>query len=374
MLQIDCKNTKSSEKFEVNQAFLHISEQIKSDLRKKTYDEAINFLVGKLGYNDLCSKKLKTEKFSSDYINGVVDFGRAPVLVDICEKLKEATVSSIAEEIAARESVKVVLIAGPSSSGKTTFCKKLSFALEQQGLKPCSMSLDDYYVSHDRTPKDEDGELDYESIYALDIDIIQRDLKLLLAGKEVELPSYDFGSDTRTPSGRVISLKEDSVLVIEGIHALNPMLTGDIPEENIFRIYISGLTTYMLPDSTLFPTTDNRLLRRMVRDAQYRNTNAQQTLARWPSVRRGEEKWVVPFQENADVNFCTGFQYEICLLKLHAIPLLEAVPEDAPEYEEAQRLIKVCHLYNSIPVDVLPPYSLLREFLGGSAFDEEVID
>lgn len=374
MLQIDCKNTKSSEKFEVNQAFLHISEQIKSDLRKKTYDEAINFLVGKLGYNDLCSKKLKTEKFSSDYINGVVDFGRAPVLVDICEKLKEATVSSIAEEIAARESVKVVLIAGPSSSGKTTFCKKLSFALEQQGLKPCSMSLDDYYVSHDRTPKDEDGELDYESIYALDIDIIQRDLKLLLAGKEVELPSYDFGSDTRTPSGRVISLKEDSVLVIEGIHALNPMLTGDIPEENIFRIYISGLTTYMLPDSTLFPTTDNRLLRRMVRDAQYRNTNAQQTLARWSSVRRGEEKWVVPFQENADVNFCTGFQYEICLLKLHAIPLLEAVPEDAPEYEEAQRLIKVCHLYNSIPVDVLPPYSLLREFLGGSAFDEEVID
>lgn len=370
MLQIECKNTKSSEKFEVNEAFLHISEQIKSELRQKSYEDAINFLVGRLGYNDLCSKKLKTENFSSDYINGVVDFERAPVLVDICERLKEATISSIAEDVAAHEGVRIVLIAGPSSSGKTTFCRKLMVALEQQGLQPFGISLDDYYASEALRPKDENGEYDYESLYALDLDYFQKQLSQLLAGEDVELPCYDFKTDTRVPSGKHICLSENSVLVLEGIHALNPLLTGPINEDCLYRIYISGLTTYMLPDGTAFPTTDNRLLRRMVRDAKYRNADAQKTLARWASVRRGEEKWIVPFQENANVNFCTGYQYEICLLKLHAIPLLQQVPEDAPEYEEAQRLINVCNHYNSIPIEVLPPYSLLREFLGGSAFDE----
>lgn len=369
MLQTDCKNTKSSEQFEVNQVFLQISEQIKSELRKKSFEEAINYLVGKLELNDLCSDKLKTVNVSSDYINGVVDFGQAPVLVSICEKLKEAAISSIAEEVAVRDDIKVVLIAGPSSSGKTTFCKKLTYALEQQGLKPFGVSLDDYYVERSRMPKDENGDYDFESIYGLDLELFQAQLQQLLNGEEVELPKYDFTQSKNVWSGKKIRLAPDSVLILEGIHALNPILTGSIHDNYIFRIYISGLTTYLLPDQSVFPTTDNRLLRRMVRDSKYRGTNAQQTINRWPSVRRGEEKWIVPFQQNADVNLCTGFQYEICFLKQHAIPLLKEVPDDCPEYDEAQRLLKVCSLYNEIPVEVLPPYSLLREFLGGSKYE-----
>lgn len=371
MLQNDCKNTKSSEIFEVNKAFLHISEQIKSELRQKTYEDAINILVGKLGYNDLCTNKLQTVNVSTDYINGIVDFGGGPVLVDICEALKEATISSIAEEIADRDAVKVVLIAGPSSSGKTTFCKKLSIALEQQGLQPYSISLDDYFVNSDRTPRDENGDLDYESLYNMDLELFHQNLHSLLAGETVELPRYDFATGRSLMSGKHLRLESDSVLILEGIHALNPLLTECVDSSRIFRIYISGLTTYLLPDGTVFPTTDNRLLRRMVRDSKFRNSTAQQTISRWPSVRRGEEKWIVPFQSNADVNFCTGYQYEIALLKHHALPLLEGVMPDESEYEEAQRLIKVCGLYNEIPVEILPPYSLLREFLGGSAFEYE---
>lgn len=369
MLQIDCKNTKSSENFEVNQAFLQISEQIKSKLRQKSYEEGINYLVSKLGFNDLFSKRLKTVNISSDYINGVIDFGRAPLLVSICERLKEAAISSAAEEIAIRENVKVVLIAGPSSSGKTTFCKKLSYAIEQQGMKAIGLSLDDYYNDRELCPLDEDGMEDFESIYALNLDLFQEQLSQLLEGKEVELPRYDFPAGKGVKSGKTISLDGNTVLIIEGIHALNPMLTSTILDEYTYRIYISGLTTYLLPDGSVFPTTDNRLLRRMVRDSKYRNTTAQQTLERWHSVRRGEEKWIVPFQANADINLCTGFQYEICFLKQHALPLLREVPTTAPEYEEAQRLIKVCGLYNEIPIDILPPYSLLREFLGGSAYE-----
>lgn len=371
MLQNDCKNTKSSEIFEVNKAFLQISEQIKSELRQKTYEDAINYLVGKLGYNDLCSNRLKTVNMSSDYINGVVDFGRGPILVDICEALKEAAISSIAEEIADRDGVKVVLIAGPSSSGKTTFCKKLSFALEQQGLNPYGISLDDYFVDSDRTPFDENGEADWESLYNLDLDLFNEQLQALLDGKTVELPRYDFAAGKSLKSGKVLALEDNTILILEGIHALNPLLTECVDGSRIFRIYISGLTTYLLPDHTVFPTTDNRLLRRMVRDSKYRNTTAQQTISRWPSVRRGEEKWIVPFQSNADVNFCSGYQYEIGLLKLHAIPLLEGVGEDEPEYEEAQRLLKICDLFSDIPVEILPSCSLLREFLGGSAYEYE---
>lgn len=369
MLQTDCKNTKSSEKFEVNQAFLQISEQIKSDLRKKTIEEAINYLVGKFCLNDLCSKRLKTVNISSDYINGVVDFGMAPVLVSICERLKEAAISSIAEEIASRSDVRIILIAGPSSSGKTTFCKKLTYAIEQQGLHAHGISLDDYYLDRELTPKDENGELDFETLYSLNLELIQSHLTKLLNGEEVELPRYDFAAGKSFNSGNTMKLDNRSVLIVEGIHGLNPLLTGSIPDKNIFRIYISGLTTYLLPDGSVFPTTDNRLLRRMVRDSQFRNTNARQTIARWPSVRRGEEKWIVPFQSNADVNLCTAYQYEICLLKQNAIPLLREVPADSPEYSEAQRLLKVCSMYNAIPVEVLPPYSLLREFLGGSAYE-----
>jgi len=369
MLQNDCKNTKSSEIFEVNQAFLQISEQIKSELRQKSQEVAVNYLVGKLGLNDLCSNKLKTVNISSDYINGIVDFGQAPLLVSICERLKEAAISSIAEEVALDDDIQIVLLAGPSSSGKTTFCKKLTYAIEQQGLKAIGISLDDYYVDREFCPRDEDGKEDFESIYGLNLELFQQQLKQLLDGEEVELPRYDFPTGKGVKSGKRIKLDDDTVVIIEGIHALNPMLTEGIDEKALFRIYISALTTYLLPDGNVFPTTDNRLLRRMVRDSKYRNTNAQQTIERWPSVRRGEEKWIVPFQGNADVNFCTGYQYEIALLKQQAIPLLEEVPADCPEYDEAQRLIKVCSLYNEIPVDLLPPYSLLREFLGGSKYE-----
>ena len=369
MLQINCKNNKSSEKFEVNEAFLQISSQIKSELRQKPYNEGINYLVGKLGFNELFSNRLKTVNLSSEYINGVVDFGQAPLLVMICEKLKEAAISTIAEEVAVRDDIKIVLIAGPSSSGKTTFCKKLAYALRQQGIEPYGISLDDYYVSPELSPLDENGERDYESIYALNLELFQDHLTQLLDGKEVELPHYDFATGTTVNSGNKVRLTKDTVIILEGLHALNPLLTGDVPQDNLFHVYISALTTYLLPDGSVFPTTDNRLLRRIVRDAKFRNTNAKQTIQRWPSVRRGEEKWIVPFQEYADINFCSGFQYEICFLKQHAVPLLQAVRPDQAEYEEAQRLIKICSLYNEIPIDLLPPYSLLREFLGGSAYE-----
>lgn len=371
MLQNDCKNTKSSEIFEVNKAFLMISEQIKSELRKKTYEDAINYLIGELGLNDLCSNRLQTVNVSSDYINGVVDFGQAPVLVSICECLKEAAISSIAEEVAMNEKVKVVLIAGPSSSGKTTFCRKLSIAIEQQGLRSISLSLDDYYLDKPYIPKDETGDYDFESIYGLNLPLFQQQLTQLLEGEEVEYPCYDFTTGISSMSGKRIKLDDKTILMLEGIHGLNPLLTGTVPDESIFRVYISGLTTYLLPDGTVFPTTDNRLLRRMVRDAKYRSTTAEQTLARWASVRRGEEKWVVPFQQEADVNLCTGYQYEICFLKQHAVPLLQEISPDSPYYAEAQRLLKVCSMFNEIPLELLPPYSLLREFLGGSGFEEE---
>ena len=237
------------------------------------------------------------------------------------------------------------------------------------GKDPKAISLDDYFVSRDRTPKDENGEYDYESIYAEDIDLFQTQLAQLLAGEEVELPRYDFPTGMSVMSGNHLRLNENTVLVIEGIHGLNPLLTGSIPEENIFRIYISALTVCKQPDGSYYPTTDNRLVRRIVRDSKYRNATAQATIARWPSVRRGEEKWIVPFQENADVNFNSAFQYELALLKVHALPLLYNVKEDEPEYAEAQRLITVLEDFDEMDIDLLPPYSLLREFLGGSKFE-----
>ena len=369
MLENVCKNTKSSEIFEVNEVFLNISEQIISEIQKKTLNEAINILVGTLKLNDLCSDKLKVTDLSPDYFNGIVDFGGAQKLIHVSEALKEAGISSIAEDVANRGKVRIVLIAGPSSSGKTTFCKKLSYALEQQGLKPKSISLDDYYLPIDEVPLDEDGQYDFESLYALDLPLFQKHLKQLLDGEEVEMPRYEFAKG-RSPHGNKLKLEDDTILLLEGIHGLNPLLTGDaISPDCTYRVYLSALTTYRQGDGELFPTTDNRLLRRMVRDAATRNTSAQRTISMWDSVRRGEERWIVPFQRNADVNFCSGFQYEVSLLKVHALPLLNEIPVDCEEYATAQRLIKMCQCYHVMPVELLPPYSILREFLGDSGFE-----
>ena len=365
------KNTKSSEKFEVSEAFLRITEQINPDDAPKTISEAINFLVSQLHVNATSSKKLKVYDTSADYINGVIDFGGGRTMVQVCEALKEAAISSIAEEIAVRQKVKAVLIAGPSSSGKTTFCKKLSYALRQQGLKPVSMSLDDYYMRGDSVPKDIDGKPDWESIYALNLPLLQEHIGTLLKGGDVRLPRFDFTIGENVLTDRVLHMETDNILLIEGIHALNPLLLSgsDLSDEYFYKIYISALTIYRDRDSSIFPTTDNRLLRRIVRDSQFRNTNVQETLSRWDSVRRGEEKWILPFQENADAHINSSFQYEYCVLRQLALPLLETVKPDEEAYPEAQRLIRMLHKYHRIKVEYFPPYSLLREFLGGSGYE-----
>ncbi len=366
--QLECKNNKSLEKFEVNENFLKISEQIKTEVQGKTLDETIDYLVKKVDGSTLFSKRLQTVCYSIGMMNKIIENGDADKMVKISEALQVRGIEVLGDTIAARPDVKAVLIAGPSSSGKTTFSKKLSVALEQNGITAKCISIDDYYIDRELTPKDETGEYDYESIYAINIELFQQHLTQLFAGEEIELPRYDFMQGKSVKSGNRLRLSPHTVLILEGIHALNPLLTGVIPEANFFRIYISGLTVAKADDGTYFPTTDNRLIRRMVRDAQFRGATAIDTLERWPSVRRGENKWVVPFQENADVNFCTAFQYELALLKKQAIPLLDSVPQDSPEYAEAQRLKWVLLHFRSIPVELLPPHSLLREFLGGSAF------
>lgn len=360
----------SSERFELSEALLQISEQIDYDKRPKTIPEVINLLVSHLQMNDLCGERLKVFDLSADYINGAVDFGGAQFLVQISEALKEAAISSIAEEVALRSAVRIVLIAGPSSSGKTTFCKKLSYALQQQGLHPVSVSLDDYYNDSIHAPLDSDGKPDWESIHALNLPMLQEHIALLTNGREVRLPRYDFTTGKSLLSDICLQLQPDDILLLEGIHALNPMLLEGVSAspDKFFRIYISALTTRQGSDGILLPTTDNRLIRRMVRDAKFRNTTAQQTLERWSSVRGGEETWIVPFQAQADVNFNSAYQYEYCLLREHALPLLAEVGPEEPEYGAAQRLTTMLHGYHKIPVRYLPPYSLLREFLGGSAY------
>ena len=363
------KGNKSSEKFEVNGAFLKIQDQIKSEIEGKTLDEAIDFLVRRVKSKYVFTKRLKTVCASIGMMNRMIDNGDAERVVKICEALQVRGIELIGNAVAARPQVKTVLIAGPSSSGKTTFSKKLSMAIEANGLTTRCLSFDDYYIDRELTPLDESGEYDFEHIEAINIKLFQQHWQQLMAGDEIELPRYDFPSGRSVPSGKRLKLTPETVLIMEGIHALNPMLTGDIPDESLFRIYISGLTVAKNDDGSYSGTTDNRLLRRMVRDAQFRNTTASATLARWPSVRRGEDKWIVPFQQNADVNFCTAFQYEIALLKQKALPLLNNVRVDDPNYREAQRLKWVCERFHDIPVDYLPPQSLLREFLGGSAFE-----
>ena len=300
--------------------------------------------------------------------NAAVDAGHATDVINISEALQEKKIAQIAKQIAARPGVKLVLLAGPSSSGKTTSCKRLSIQLAVNGLKPLQISLDDYFVDRERTPKDENGEYDYESIYALDLQKINDQFNALFRGEEVELPKYDFQSGKSKKSGQRLKMNDNNVLVVEGIHALNPELTAQIPNEQIFRVYASALTTILLDNHNYIPTTDNRLLRRIIRDYKYRGVSAQDTIHRWPSVRAGENKWIFPFQENADAMLNTAMLYELAVLKMQAEPLLEQVPENCDEYAEAYRLLKFLKYFKGIPFNNLPPTSLLREFLGGSSF------
>lgn len=300
--------------------------------------------------------------------NQAIDANHATDIINISEALQEKKIAKIAEEIACRKGVKLVLLAGPSSSGKTTSCKRLSIQLAVNGLKPLQISLDDYFVDREKTPKDASGEYDYESIYALDLDLINEQFNALFRGEEVELPKYDFQSGKSKKSGNKLKMNDNNVLVVEGIHALNPELTAHIPQEQIFRVYASALTTILLDNHNYIPTTDNRLLRRIIRDYKYRGVSAQETIHRWPSVRAGENKWIFPFQENADAMLNTAMLYELAVIKTQAEPLLQQVPENCEEYAEAYRLLKFLKYFKGIPYNNLPPTSLLREFLGGSSF------
>ena len=291
-------------------------------------------------------------------------------LVKVSEALQERKITQIADEITRRfqNGVKIVLISGPSSAGKTTFCKRLKIELMVNTLRPISISLDDYYVNRVNTPLDENGEYDFESLYAIDLKTFNEDLRKILNGEEVALPTYDFTRGERVYKGNTVQLKENSLLVMEGIHALNPQLLPDIDPAIAYKIYVSALTTISLDDHNWIPTTDNRLLRRIVRDYQFRNYSAKETIARWQSVRRGEDLWIFPYQEEADAMFNSAMIYEFAALRRLAEPVLSQVSPIDSEYSEAYRLLKFLQYFKYIDVDELPNTSLLREFLGGSSF------
>ncbi len=290
-------------------------------------------------------------------------------LIKVSEALHEKKVASIADMISERgEKIRFVLISGPSSSGKTTFSKRLSIQLMVSGLKPVVLSLDNYFVNREDTPLDENGEWDFENLYALDLPLFNQHLKQLLNGEEIEIPAFNFEDGKRYSNGDKLQLKEDSILVMEGIHALNPELILDVPPETTFKIYVSALTTISIDQHNWIPTADTRLLRRIIRDYRFRNYSARETIARWPSVRRGEEKWIYPYQENADVMFNSALLFELAVLKRHAEPILAEVPKYCDEYTETHRLLKFLNYFVPIHDREIPPTSLLREFVGGSSF------
>ena len=304
-------------------------------------------------------------------LNAKVLGGDASELIKIAEAVHEKHISIIADNIAeanASKGVRLVLVSGPSSSGKTTFSKRLGIQLRVLGLHPVLISLDDYFVEREKTPRDENGEYDYEALEAIDLAQLNDHLRRLSAGESVAIPRYDFITGKRQWYENPLRLGERSILIMEGIHGLNPHLTPSIPDELKFRIYVSCFTSVAMDNLSRIPTTDNRLLRRITRDYAARGNNACATIARWPSVRRGEEKHIFPYQENADVMFNSSLFYEISVLRPFVEPILREVPDTVPEYGEASRLLKF--LDNFIPVkpDEIPPTSLLREFIGGSSF------
>ena len=302
-------------------------------------------------------------------LNNAIEKGYTNKLIQVSEALQEKKIAQIADEIARRPGTRMVLIAGPSSSGKTTTCKRISVQLAVNGLNPIGISLDDYFLDRDKTPLDEHGDYDYEHLHALNLPLLNEQMNALFSGQEIELPRYNFQKGKSEWSGKKLRLAGNEILVVEGIHALNPELTAEIPQNQIYRIYASALTTILLDNHNYIPTTDNRLLRRIIRDYKYRGVSAQETIRRWPSVRKGENRWIFPYQENADAMFNSAMLFELAVIKSQAEPLLERVPENCVEYSEAYRLLKFLRYIRPIPEAQIPPTSLLREFLGGSSFD-----
>lgn len=301
-------------------------------------------------------------------LNEVCAQGYTNDVINVWEAFQERQICHMAEDIVAKRTIKMVLVAGPSSSGKTTFSKRLSVQLMTCGYKPVPISLDDYFVPRAQTPRDENGDYDYETIEALNLPLLAEQLQQLFEGKEVELPRYDFVTGESVPSGKLLKLQPHDIVVIEGIHALNPRLTETIDDLYKYKIYVSALTTIQLDNHNYISPSDNRLMRRIVRDAQFRGSSAMDTIRRWPSVRAGERKWIIPFQENVDVMFNSALVYELASLRSQVMPLLEMVPENEPEYYEAFRLLKLLRYINPIKIFGTPQPSLLREFLGGSTF------
>ena len=312
-----------------------------------------NKILGLTNIGDLNKMVLQKDKMSD--------------LIKVSEALHEKKIAHIAEEIASRNA-KLVLISGPSSSGKTTFSKRLSVQLMTTLKNPITISLDDYFVERTDTPVDEFGEPDYESLYSLDLDLFNSDLQRLLSGEEISMPTYNFTTGKREYKGNTLKIKENTVVILEGIHALNPELTKDISEEMKYKVYVSALTTISIDDHNRIPTTDNRLLRRIVRDSRFRGYSARDTISRWGSVRRGEDKWIFPYQENADAMFNSALLFELPVLKKFAEPILDEVPRNCKEYAEAYRLLKFLRYFITIPIHEVPQTSLLREFFGGSSF------
>lgn len=303
-------------------------------------------------------------------LNLAIEKGRSQDIILVSEAMQEKQVAKIAEKIpdGYKEGIRIVLISGPSSSGKTTFCKRLQVQLTTNLLHPVGISLDDYFLNREDTPKDEHGEYDFESLYALDLPYFNKDLKKLLSGEEIDLPTFNFETGQRVFKGKKLKLRENSILVIEGIHALNPELTEFIDDKYKYRVYVSVLTSISLDNHNWIPTTDNRLLRRIIRDYRFRGYSAEDTINRWPSVRRGEDKWIFPYQENADAMFNSAMLYELAALRKFAEPILAQVPESSKANAEAYRLLRFLRYFNYIPTEELPGTSLLREFLGGGSF------
>ena len=324
--------------------------------------------------------KAFTEYTDFDHIIGIKNVGelnsatlrgKTSDLINVAEALHEKKIGRISDEITSRYKeggARIVLIAGPSSSGKTTTTKRLAIQLMTNLLVPKLISLDDYFVNRENTPLDEDGEYDYESLYALDLEQFNKDLNALIAGEEVELPYYNFETGQREYPGNRIKLGENTILLIEGIHGLNPELTAHIEEKMKYKLYVSALTTISIDDHNWIPTTDNRLLRRIIRDSKYRGVSAESTIKRWPSVRRGEEKWIFPYQENADAMFNSSLLFELGVIKEYGEEVLKHVPRNIPEYGEAYRLRCFLNYFTPISDQMIPSTSLLREFLGGSSF------
>lgn len=306
---------------------------------------------------------------TADNLNMIIKSGHIGDLIRVTEALQEKQLARIAEDIASRPFVRVVLLAGPSSSGKTSTSKRLAVQLMTCMKLPVALSMDNWFVERDKTPIDEYGQKDYESIYAVDIQQFNKDLQDLIDGKMIKLPTFNFFTGMREYHGETLQINQDAILIVEGIHALNPMLTDQLPEDYKYRIFAAPISQIALNDTEFIPTHENRLLRRLTRDSQTRNRTAQATIENWPSVRRGEDKWILPFRGNADAIFDTAMVYELAAIKDKAEALLKEVPADAAEYGEAQRLLSFLAHFDSITDDEIPRTSLLREFIGGSVFD-----